>query len=101
MLKLKRDSGWADRARAYKVVLDGKVMGEIKNGEEKMFDIAEGEHELVIKIDWCASNTVNFNKNGNATIFECGSNLRGVKIFLSLIYVIFMRNQYLWLAKIS
>jgi hypothetical protein len=35
MLKLKRDSGWADSARAYKVVLDGKVMGEIKNGEEK------------------------------------------------------------------
>jgi hypothetical protein len=98
MLTLKRDSGYADRARAYKVVLDGKVIGEIRNGEEKTFEISSGAHELVIKIDWCSSNTINFN-HVSTTRFNCGSNLRGAKIFLALIYVFFLRNQYVWLTK--
>jgi len=34
MIKLKRDSGWADRARAYKVLLDDNIIGSIKNGED-------------------------------------------------------------------
>ncbi len=34
MIKLKRDSGWADRARAYKVILDDNIIGSIKNGED-------------------------------------------------------------------
>ncbi len=33
----------------------------------------------------------------NDNPFECGSNLRGLRIFLVYLYVIFLRNQYLTL----
>jgi hypothetical protein len=97
MIKIKRDSGWADRFRDYKIILDGNVIGQIKNGEEKEFSIPEGDHLLSLKIDWCGSNTVSFNSNGNKLNFECGSNLRGMKILLGFIYIIFLPKRYLWL----
>lgn len=101
MIKLKRDSGWADRARAYKVVLDDNVIGDVKNGEEIEFDVPDGNHKFFLKIDWCRSNSVAFDMSGSTESFECGSSLRGWKIFLSIIYIIFMRNKYLWLKKVS
>lgn len=101
MIQIKRDSGWTDRARAYKVVVDGKVIGKIHNGEEASFETTPGQHELVLKIDWCKSNYINFEAGNEITQFECGSNLRGWKIFLSLIYITFLKNQYIYLKKKS
>ena len=34
-LTVVRDSGYADRLRAYTIVLDGVVIGTIRNGENK------------------------------------------------------------------
>lgn len=99
MIKIKRDSGYADRIRAYKVILDEKVIGEIKNGQEVTLEVPKGNHQLYLKIDWCRSNTVNFDANDSAIKFECGSNLRGLKILLVMFYIIFFRDQYLWLKK--
>jgi len=54
-LTVVRDSGYADRLRAYKIVLDGVVIGMIGNGETKTFPIVPGPHSLSLKIDWCGS----------------------------------------------
>ena len=35
MIILKRDSGWVHKTKAYNVILDGDLIGEINNGEEK------------------------------------------------------------------
>ena len=99
MIRITRDSGYADRIRAYKIVLDGNVIGEIRNGEQLELDLPPGKHQLHLKIDWCRSNVVDFETNGNTVEFECGSNLRGSKIFLSIVYVTFLRNKYIWLKK--
>ncbi|HUU02656.1 MAG TPA: hypothetical protein VM425_14545 [Myxococcota bacterium] len=99
MIRITRDSGYADRIRAYKIVLDGNVIGEIRNGEQLELDVPPGKHKLHLKIDWCRSNFVDFETNGNTVEFECGSNLRGSKIFSSIIYVTFLRNKYIWLKK--
>lgn len=99
MVRIKRDSGYADRIRAYKVVLDGKVVGEIKNGQKLDFDVAPGKHRLNLKIDWCRSNIVEFEMAGNTIEFECGSNLRGFKLLLSLLYITLLRSQYIWLKR--
>lgn len=101
MIKLKRDSGWADKARAYKVVLDDNVIGKIKYGEKIEFDVPDGNHKLFLKIDWCRSNSVDFDVSSSTVFFECGSSLRGWKIFLYILYIIFLRNKYLWLKKVS
>lgn len=99
MIKIRRDSGYTDSMRAYKVILDEKIIGELRDGQEITLEVPKGVHQLYLKIDWCRSNTVNFDVNDSNINFECGSNLRGFKILLSLFYIIFLRNQYLWLKK--
>ncbi len=97
MIRINRDTGYADRLRAYKVVLDGNVIGEIRNGQQVEFDVGSGKHQLNLKIDWCRSNMVDFEMNQDSVQFECGSNLRGFKILLAIFYVIFLRSKYIWL----
>lgn len=99
MIRIKRDSGYADRIRAYKVVLDGDVIAEIRNGQQLELDVPPGRHRLHLKIDWCRSNYVDFEASENTIEFECGSNLRGFKILLALLYITFLRSQYIWLKK--
>jgi hypothetical protein len=89
MITLKRDSGWADRLCAYKVVLDGNVVGEIGNGELFQLDVPKGKHSLNLRIDRCGSNIVEFTTDGNTVGFECGNSLRGFKLFFAVLYVTF------------
>ena len=101
-ISLTRDSGYADRVRDYVVILDGREIGRIADGENKTFAVPPGEHELRLKIDWCGSNTAKFKLNaGEQVAFDCGSSLRGPKLFLSLFYAIVARDRYLWLAQQS
>ena len=96
LLKIVRDSGYADRMRAYQVLLDGKNIGGIRNGETKDFPVSEGEHLLSLKIDWCGSKTIKFFvADGDTTTFYAKSNLRGAKVFSALWYVLFDRHSYL------
>lgn len=101
MVTIQRDSGYADRVRAYKVVLDGDVVGEIRNGQKLELDVAPGQHEMHLKIDWCRSNSVDFIVDGDLVEFECGSSLRGRKLLLALLYVSVRRSQYIWLRRVD
>lgn len=100
-IRLRRVAEFRDRLRAYKVVLDGQVIGQIRHGEEAEFAVEPGPHELYLKIDWCRSNTVEFENDGPVTVFECGSNLKGPAIFLAILYVTLWRERYLWLRRDS
>jgi hypothetical protein len=101
-LTITRDSGYADRLRAYQVILDGERIGEIRNGETKEFSIGPGKHALSLKIDWCGSETVEFVLNPEETLaFQVKSSLRGKRVFLSLWYALFARNSYLLLERTS
>lgn len=103
IIKIKRDSGFVDKIRAYKIVLDGDVVGKIMEGEHIEIDVAPGNHQVYLKIDWCKSNTVEFEVSETMLDFECGSSLRGERFwlpFIELIYITFKRNQYLWLRKV-
>lgn len=101
-LTITRDSGYADRLRAYQVVLDGERIGEIRNGETKEFSIASGKHVLSLKIDWCGSETAEFVVTPEEKpVFQVKSGLRGNRAYLSLWYVLFARNSYLVLERTS
>jgi hypothetical protein len=101
-LAITRDRGCADRLRAYKVVLNGESIGEIRNGETKEFPIGPGKHALSLKIDWCGSETVEFVVDqAEKPAFQVKSSLRGTPVFLSLWYVLFSRNSYLLLERTS
>ena len=97
-LTVVRDSGYADRMRAYKVILDGVIIGEIRNGQTKEFLVAPGDHQLSLKIDWCGSKAVAFTAaEGETPLFYAKSNLRGIRVMAALWFVLFDRMSYLLL----
>ena len=97
MISITRDSGFADMFRNYQVVIDGIVAGEIGNGKRLVLKVPPGKHQMQIKIDWCTSNTVAFEADEKTREFQCGSNLRGIKLLLSLLFITLFREQYIWL----
>jgi hypothetical protein len=53
---LTRESGyWADRLRAYRVVIDKKKVTSIHEGERHELEVAPGFHSLHLGIDFCRS----------------------------------------------
>lgn len=101
MIKISRDSGYADATRAYKILLDGEEIGKIKGGETRQYDVKPGNHSLQLKIDWASSRAVEFKSNKTTVEFLCGSNLRGWRMALSLLYITFLRNDYSWLRNVD
>ena len=101
-LSIVRDSGYADRLRAYKIVLDGSSIGEIRNGETKQFEISPGEHELSATIDWCRTPAVRFQSSADQNLkFQVSSNLRGVRLLWTLYYIMLATDQYLRLERVA
>jgi len=101
-LRIVRDSGYADRIRAYAVVIDSKRVGEIRNGEVKDFPISAGEHNLCLKIDWCGSNTVHFAASEEDVItFSAQSNLRGSRLAGGLWCALFAWNSWITLTQLD
>ena len=93
-LIITRDSGYADLARAYAVMLDGRQIGELRNAESKEFSVAPGDHTISAKVDWCGSKPLRFHIKENGILsFNIRSNLRGLMILLALWYVLFDRDS--------
>jgi len=99
-LVLYRDSGFVDAFRKYAILIDGRQIGSIKNGGTETISLEPGAHTLKLEIDWCSSDSITFDLTSNETArFRCGSNLRGLRAFLGLFYVVFAPSKYLYLRK--
>jgi hypothetical protein len=46
---------WRDRLRAYQLVVDGYVVGEIRPGQVLRVPVSPGRHEVHARIDWTGS----------------------------------------------
>ena len=89
-----------DLLRAYKVLLNGKEVGRVRNGKEIELEVPSGNHHLQLKIDWCFSNPIQFEANDKLIEFECGNNYAGKRIFLGVLNVFGTQGgDYLWLRK--
>jgi hypothetical protein len=99
-INVKREGQYPDYLRKYKIVLDGKELDTLSRGEEKEFEINPGKHKIQLKIDWCKSNIIEFETKKNEKLkFLCGSNLKGLKLFLGLLYATIWRNEYLYIEQ--
>ena len=99
---IKRDSGWTDKRRNYKVVLDDTVIANIADGQSVELDVPPGKHRLMMKIDWCTSNTIELEINDENIEFKCGSSMSGAKLLIpsiELVNTTFRRKQYIWLKQ--
>ncbi len=54
-IRIKRSSEYINAIRVYEVLIDGILVGSIRNGECKEFSVSDGRHVVVAKIDWCSS----------------------------------------------
>jgi hypothetical protein len=96
VVKIVRDSGYADRVRDYDVILDGNKVGKIGNGETIEFPVSNGRHDLSLKIDWCGSKVIRFTAaEKDVFTFDAESNLRGPALVGALWRAIFARNSWI------
>ena len=77
----RRDNGRRDRLRAYKVVLDGAEVGELRRGESISVRAAPGSHRLRLRIDWTGSEEVAFDLGPDQIVdFACQPRPQGLSV---------------------
>jgi len=99
-ITVRRTTSYADRLRAYKVLVDGALAGTVRADQSVSIPITPGRHTLVLRIDWCGSQEIPFEaRAGEHVTFECGSSFAGRRVFLAAFYVFFRTQDYLWLRR--
>ena len=59
-ITVRRTTSYADRLRAYKIKIDGVITGAVRAHESVTIPVSSGRHSLVIRIDWCGSQQIDF-----------------------------------------
>ena len=96
-ITIRRLTGYPDRLRSYKIKIDGIEQGFLRPRETLTLSVRAGAHTLSAAIDWCGSNQLPFQAvPGKPLTFECGNSLRGWRLLLVSVYVLFRKNEYLW-----
>lgn len=95
----RRDAAYQDRARAYKVLLDGEEVGKVKRGQTVTVDAAPGAHKLQLKIDWARSPTLDVQlEPGEDAHFECAPNSTPLT---ALYWITFGLKNYIQLKALA
>jgi membrane protease YdiL (CAAX protease family) len=101
-IQVTRGSTFADKLKAYVVVIDGEEVGQIRDGRSISVPVSPGRHAIHLSMDQCRSKPVAFTvSEGEGIRFECGSNVRGWRMLLAAIYVTVLRKQYLWIRQLA
>jgi hypothetical protein len=94
-LIVRRDKGYADKIRKYRILLDSVEIGQLAEGAELCEQISEGPHVAEARIDWCGSQSLEFQARAGEQILVVRSSLRGWRVILALFYVMFNKRGYL------
>ena len=88
-------------AQSTRLALSTAAMLVVAAGQTVEVPVASGTHSIVVKVDWCGSPTRHVTIDaGETVLFECGSNLRGVRVLLAIVYVLFLLDGYLTLDQV-
>lgn len=94
---LREPARWTDRARAYKVVIDGATVGSLRHGQEDVFEVAPGAHSVRLRLDWAGSESMTVDlAPGEEARLQCGS--RGGKAAL---YSVRAWNRYIKVERLD
>ncbi|MCC7454768.1 MAG: hypothetical protein IT222_11415 [Crocinitomix sp.] len=91
-IRIDRISGYSNKYRKIKLVLNEQVVGSINDGEIKIINVPAGKHKFKAKIDWCQSNELEFNLEEGAKIELI---LKGTNPFFAIYYIFFDTKNYL------
>ena len=100
MIEVYRESGIFGWIFDFIVLIDGKEIGRLKNGEKKRFKLTPGLHEIQIKINWSvfASPKESFLLKDFAK-FTCKPKLGLFSTFKIPYYFLFKRKKALLLTQ--
>jgi hypothetical protein len=66
-------AAWRDRARKYKLLVDGSVVGRLAQGEVFTHPVEPGVHSVQMKIDWGSSPKVECSVKADRSVhLVCG-----------------------------
>lgn len=95
---INRSTEYSNYLRSIEIHLGKKKIGEIRDGESKIFEVDPGKYVLKAKIDWCTSNEIPVEVNFGDTFRY---NLTGRNPFLIFYYITFGRKSYIKLTPIQ
>ena len=91
--------GYTDRARAYKVLVDGAERGAVKHGAGLDVQVEPGPHTLQMKVDWATSPELEVTlADGERAEFHCAPNANPLT---AIFYATFRRSNYIRLEPTS
>src|SRR3954470_14407680 len=91
-LRLYREpAAWADRLRAYTLLVDGVPCGAVKQGETLEVDLPPGDHRVQMKIDWATSPVLSVSGDRDVDL-RCRANASPL---LNLLYITIWRDRYI------
>jgi|SRR5215469_2381941 len=95
----RKRGGWRDRGSSYVIMIDGNPVGKIKHGQRVELPLPYGQHEVFLKVSWCASPSITFDAQPGAVIeFFCepgGSAATGLQ------HVLGNAGQYISLTRVA
>ena len=95
-----RSASFPDMLRKYRILVDGQERARVGPDESVVLRVRPGQHRVVARIDWCGSPPLECDvRAGEMLHLECGSNLRGLRFVLVLVYWLFLPNRYLTLVR--
>ena len=76
-IAIRRSSEYMNRARGFKVMIDGNEVGRIRNGASEEYAVSPGVHKVICKIDWCSSHEMEVDvKEGEKTYLHVRSGMK-------------------------
>jgi hypothetical protein len=83
-----------DRYRAYEVIVNDQLRGELDRGDKESFEVSPCEVEIYLKINWCKSQLVRLDiSSGTEVRLVCQPR----NILTALYGITFGRNNYIQL----
>ncbi len=64
-ITITRSSEYVNKLRFIDIKLNGKKIGNVGDGEVKMFEVPEGDHTIKATIDWCGSPELQLSLKGD------------------------------------
>ena len=98
---INRKSEFINRARGFRIFIDGKETGKLSNGGTEEIIVEPGPHILHCKIDWCSSPERNFEiKEGETKFFMARSGMKYYSVGVVVLLASFLSGPLLKLLNI-
>jgi hypothetical protein len=82
---------WRDRARAYKLKIDGVEAGAVRSGETLAVPLAPGMHRVQLALDWCTSPELQLDGDRDHAL-RCKA---GGHSFMAGVDIVFRSDRYI------